>query len=1201
MASISYTSEQRIAIDTKDKNIIVSAQAGAGKTQVLVERIIDKVKNEKVDIENLLIVTFTNKAAQEMKDRIKSSLQTAASDSKDERRYLNEQFNKVTNAQISTMHSFCINSLRTFFHKIDLNPQFKILNQATLNILRWEVMDEVFHEFYEKKDHDFIELLNEYSDLKNDEALKSNLFRIYDFIMSQIDPFGWLGEARDKYLNPDFNNNEDFYEYKKQQLFDTASSSLGEMISRSQKKAEAVEKFYSMGTLTEKHGLVVEETLGITRQINSLFESKNYEHIKELLDNFEFMRMVSIPKKLKESDPYIGDEHKKFKVIRDVFKESIIDIKGVMDELDVDELIYIETKNYEYISTIYNILERFHQKFLEIKKAKDGIDFSDTEHLMVKLLEDKDVRDSLRDRFEYIFFDEYQDANQIQNHIVEMIKRKDNLFFVGDIKQSIYKFRLADPSIFNRRYNDYKSGANEEDLAVDLTANFRSRREILEFSNYIFDSLMTMELGDIDYDDPAHRLLARGSFEPLEEYTPVEFNYINNEIEKEFKKDEEYVENSEYYEQNAQAYLIAKKLEAMIEKGHRPKDFAILLRNKQMIPDICEYLQTLDIPYYTDSIDFNYDNLEVLEFINILKAIDNDKMDLVLLSALVSVIGRFSEDEIAKIRNEAGDESFYKSFYNYVNKENAEKEIVVKINDYSKRLDRYRKNERTMSLYEFSWYLLIDSGYMTYLLTKNSGKEKLDNVMAFIEEIGNYEENANPGLYNFLNYVDRLSNRDLSSIEPGAELSDEDDVVRIMTIHKSKGLQFKNVILGNMDKNFNLKDISSYFILNNEEGMALRLYDESIMKYKSNLFYDKIANIIKRELLSEEIRLQYVALTRAIDRLIVVGNVKNKTFKSISDDFIDEKNPLSWLNSIVLKDEVSKDFKIVNVIDYETTSTRLKDLGVNIEFNIYQQSEIVEKMKEASTPSTNIEINDEQSLEQMKYFNATYDFQEQTTIPFKKTVSELSNYNDNKSPEFKRYENIIETELLLPKEEKDSTDIEPREDNEIRMPNGFEVPDFLNQELTATDKGTITHHVLQMLPIRAYDKESLKNELDRQVLIGTLRTDDIELVDLDSIIYLYNSDIGKRILNADKVYKEESFTMIYNDEGNNILVDGQVDLFFIENGGIVLIDFKTNRRIDNDLYTRQFELYTMGIEKALKIPVKERYIYWTRFNKFTKM
>lgn len=1206
MAKIKYTSEQRLAIDTKNKNIIVSAQAGAGKTQVLVERILDKIQNEKVDIENLLIVTFTKKAAQEMKDRIKSSLQSLSQDSIEDRKYLNEQFNKVTNAQISTMHSFCINSIRTFFNKIDLNPQFTVLNQATLNILRWDVMDAVFERYYEVNDKDFIAFLDEYSDIKDDENVKTLLFNIYDFIMSQIDPFNWLEAAIAKYDNENFDTKGELIEYKKQQLYSLSRARLESAIKESLKYSEKLVQIFNTGTLSEKHIVIVEETNNLIDQLEELFLNDYFEEMKDVLGDFSFMRMITVPKKFKELPTYDPQNHELFKATRDKFKEAITDVTSILENLDVNEFIKIEQKNKEYINVIYKILLTFHNEFLGRKKDKNGIDFSDAEHFMLELLKHEDVRDTLKERFDYIFFDEYQDANQVQNHIVEMINRDDNLFFVGDIKQSIYKFRLADPSIFNNRYSRYKSGENEKDLAVDLTYNFRSRMEILEFTNFIFDNLMTKDLGEIEYNDPAHRLVPKGNFEPIDNYVPIEIHYIRDKVDNDFKTEDEYIINSDFYEENGQPFLIAKKLQTMINEGRKPKDFAILLRNKAMIPAICEYLQVFDIPFYTDSIDFDYGNLEVLEFINILKAIDNDKRDLILLSALVSVIGNFTEDDIARIRNLGKMESFYNAFYSYEKNDEFDREIADKIVEYKEKIEYYKKIERTMSLYDFSWYLLVDSGYMTYLLSKNAGKEKLDNVVAFIEEIRSYEENANPGLYNFLNYVDRLSNRDLSTIEPGAELSDEDNVVRIMTIHKSKGLQFKNVILANMEKNFNFRDIRSTYILHNNKGVALKLFNQIDGKYKTNIFYDDIADAKKRELLAEEIRLQYVALTRAIDRIIIVGNVSDKNFENIEDDYYNVKNPLSWITSIVLSDEISNGFKFDNNIEYATRTSRLKDLGVKIEFKIHEKIDIVDEMIALNVVAKDEVITPSGEMKDLEFFNFKYPHIQQTTLPFKKTVSELSSYNDNKSLDFKDYENMIKNNY--PKNGNELSVIDPQDEVEIlenieyKMAEGYESPKFMKEdEKSATDIGTTTHRILQMLPIRKYDIDSLKAELEKQVYMGNLRSEDLKYVDSESIINLYNSEIGMRILRADRVYKEESFTMVYKEDNNKILVDGQIDLFFIEGDEIVLIDFKTNRRINKSLYAIQFDLYTQGIESALGMKVKERYIYWTRFSQFTEI
>lgn len=1221
MADYKLTEEQAKAVYTKDKNIIVSAQAGAGKTDILVRRIILKLRGIeskdinnledsayltgiKSDIDDFIIVTFTNKAAQEMKDRIKIQLskEIEKENNISEKRFLIEQLNKVTNAQISTMHSFCINIIRAYFQKLDINPQFKILNQATLKVLSWEAMDQTFLEFYEKEDEEFFSFLFEYSGLKDDENVKSMLFDIYYFIMSQIDPFAWLDDAKNKFMIDEDISSQEFKDKKFDQYISLLKDELLDKYKEAKLQIDNIIRYCDNSELPEFVYNFIDEEKNILDLIKKYLFSDDYKALIEFLENLSFTRMKSIPKKQK--DLYDLEVFDLYKEKRNNLKDIIYEIRDLMS-FDLEENIQAEIKQYKFISIIQKLLISFDTLFKEKKQAKEGIDFSDVEHLMVELLKDESVVYELKEKYKYIFFDEYQDANQVQNWIVERIKRKTNLFFVGDIKQSIYKFRLADPSIFNERYNRYKLSDNPYDMAVELSKNFRSRPEILDFNNFIFDELMTEDLGEINYKDPAHRLNAgnpnKKEDDKIASLTPVEINYIiSDDLSFEEKSEDlQYDEKREnnllkLKEESNQPYLIAKKIHSMIDEGYDAKSFGILLRNKQMIPEICEYLELFDIPYYTDSTEISYSDLEVSEFINILKAIDNDKKDLVLLSALVSVIGRMTESDLAIIRNSEEDKSFYNSFYSYEYRDDANEEILKKIESYKKKLEKYRNIEKTMSLYDFAWYVLIDSGFMTYLLSTFNGKSKLDNVIAFIEEIKDYQQAAQPGLFNFLNHVDRLIEKSSGDLEPGAELSEEDNVVRIMTIHKSKGLQIDNVILANTEKRFNKRDLYGQIIYHNDKKMALKTYNPYEDKYDSNLFFDEISRTKELELLSEEIRLQYVALTRAKNQLIIFSEIKDNFFEKLSDNYKKMQSPIEWISSVVLKDKISEGFKKDKLIDIESITDNLRNSKLKIDFNLYQKSIIIsEKAK-----FLDIDINESKSLYDKdvkvkdetptliedkfsKYFeflDRQYDFKDQTKVSLKKTVSEISLQNDKKDQDFKNYERLYD-------------------DKQIDL--DFDKPEFMLDEklITPADRGIATHFAFQILPIKPYDKETLENELDRLVFEAKISLEEKDLIDKNSIIYFYNSDLGKRVLNARKVYREEAFTMKYKDEDKeDILVDGQIDLFFEEDNEFVIIDFKTGYMRENPVYKNQLDLYERGLTQATGKKVKEKYIYWTRNN-----
>ena len=1188
-SKINYSKDQKKAIYLEDKNIIVSAQAGAGKTQVLVERILTnlrgisyesgnlRIREEKQsDLDRMLIVTFTNKAAQEMKDRIRSSLATLISEDPEDQRFLIDQASKVNQAQISTMHSFCINSIRSYFQELGINPKFTILNEATLRILKWEAMDEAFDHLYELEDEGFHQFLFEYSDLKDDEAVKQMLLSLYNFLMSQIDPWAWLDKAISAYDIRDYAqmNELEIKDYEKKIL------SVIEEVDRDRLKEaktylDLLNDLNNNRPLLAGHIEVIEDDQALYERLIRLYDEGDLDTLNMTLKNHTYKRLPSYSKKLKESGIYDDQAIALFKEIRDNFKKAISGL-AIAEDLNIDFLITLESNTRVYLDTIKKIIIDFDKRFKAKKKAKEGLDFNDTEYLMVELLKNPTVADELSQQFEYIYFDEYQDANQIQNHIVESIKSEDNLFFVGDIKQSIYRFRLADPSIFQSRYEKYKYGDDPIEVAVDLAENYRSREEILDFSNGVFKQLMTKSLGEIDYDDPAHLFNAAGKFEAIDKEKLIDIYFLDKEsVDKDLEESLDY-QDLELSEESNQAYFIAKKIAQAIEEGARPKDFGILLRNKAMIPLIGDYLQAFNIPFYTDSIDFDYNHLEVREFIEILKAIDNDKNDLVLLSAASSVIGDLSEDDLAIIRASLSELPFYQAFYNYDN----EDDIKAKIEIYKSRTKLYRDLEKTMSLYDFAWYVLIDSGFMTYVLSKFNGKDKLDNVVAFIEEIKDYEENASPGLFQFLNHVDRMQTRGISELEPGASLSEEDDVVRMMTIHKAKGLQMPYVIIANLDRRFNKRDLSNRILYHNHLGIALKHYDPETDKHVNNIFFDKLAYRVESELLSEEVRLQYVAMTRAINQLMLVGEIDLNFFNKLPQSLNKASSPLAWLATTVLADPKARDFRENQQLEIlENDRSYFEKNSVNISRISYEDI-----LNEKIAFVRGEETKDQKIFERLSidagFFDYKYPHMADSLHPLKKTVSELASHNDSKPDDYKAYEVMGWTDL-----EEDS----------------FKVPKFMQDEasLTAAEVGTITHRILQLLKPRPYDDESLEEMLNQLIVEEKLSQEEKDLLDRQAVLSFYQSPIGQRLLKADKLYQEEAFTMMHNDHGFDILVDGQIDLFFKEADSLVLIDYKTGNPRYASNYEKQFALYIEGLEKATPYKVKEAYIYWTRTKAFS--
>ncbi|MFM1525688.1 MULTISPECIES: helicase-exonuclease AddAB subunit AddA [Helcococcus] len=1182
MSEIKYTPEQKEGVFLRNKNIIISAQAGAGKTQVLGQRIINLLEEERIDIDKFLIVTFTNKAAAEMKDRIKKTISNRIKEvDTDTKIFLKKQYNKTINAQISTMHAFCIEVLRSYFYKLGINPAFKILTGSSLEVIKWQAMNDVFNELYKNEDSKFYFLLDNFTKKYSDEYIKEILFKLYTFINSQINPFEWLETQIGKYHSKDFYENTEKYNDRKEKMFLYYKTKINELYTRYEKIYDEIISFVNSNDLK----IYKDNINSDNNQIVNIRNTSNYEELEKYIDQFSFEKMESITdkkcKKLNisfEDRDYIKNSINEY---RDLFKKLVPEII-----LNVDEDIYYENISKENLESMYMILEKFDKRFKLLKLKKSAMDFSDIEHLTIKLLDDDEVVNELREKFEYIFFDEYQDSNQVQNYIVNKISRETNLFFVGDIKQSIYKFRLADPLIFKERYELYKRDTSVNS-AIDLKHNFRSERKLLYFNNFIFNNLMTEEMGDVNYDDESHRLTP--GFE--------KYNDKNSNIELTFiKKNKEDLKDTnvkkEFYDKNPEAIYVAEKIKEMHETGVAYNEIAILARNSTIIPEICENLELLKIPFYSDSTKFSYNDIEMQVFIEILKAIDNDTDDITLLSVLKSTIGDFTDEDLAYIRGDNKDNSFSYCFRNALKDELfiiEHGDIVEKIKNYSSKINKYRELEKNMTISDLAWYVLLDSGHMSYVLSKPYGDKILDNIEIFIREISEFEKDSFQTLNSFINYIDKMIERKLVDRDPGAELSEEDNVVRIMTIHKSKGLEFKNVFLVSLNTKFNEEDLKSNIVLNEKFGISLKNNIKDENEVYTSLNYKQNCELKRRELLSEEVRLLYVALTRATQSLYFVSSSSKDI--SIDDDYKNLRSYSSWIYSILSKDKISGDY-----FEREKDSDYFNGKNVEIKLNDEDFVELIKKYSDIKTvdDSGSINVNEDKIVENeidilLEKIDNSYDASK-IDIPYKKTVTEISAKDKNTSSDFKDYEIICQEEKEI-------------EVNGIMANRPKFLLDIPKEEISSLEKGSLYHYIFEMLPIVAnLDIDEFLLNLVNDNYISKM---ELNFIDRSIIENYINSNLFKRLMNSENIFKEKSFTMKYEekiqDNKNVYLVDGQIDMYFEENGELVIVDFKTNKKIDEEIYKTQLELYRQGLEKATGKKVKEKLIYWIFHNEVSSI
>ncbi len=840
---------------------------------------------------------------------------------------------------------------------------------------------------------------------------------------------------------------------------------------------------------------------------------------------------------------------------------------------------------YDVLISIRNIIVKFIKQYKQNKTDKNIIDFTDIEHFALNILVKKnetgeyvptDVAKKYQKKFVEIAIDEYQDSNLVQEYILKTISNGKNMFMVGDVKQSIYKFRQARPELFLEKYNSYSLAKDDNKECIDNTniqlfKNFRSRENILNITNYIFSNIMTKKLGDIDYTEKEY--LNLGMEYPIfesENYAgDNELHIINLENNEEDTEDEIILENTEI-----EAKFVANKMKEIIDSnyyiydkkiGYRKatyKDFAILLRTTSNIASIYEKeLNNLEIPVFNDVSQSYFDSDEIETIIALLKIIDNPNSDIPLVTVLRSIF-EFSDNELLEIRLENKSGSFFDAISNY--KKEAKNLLVKKINCFFDKLNEWQQKEEFLALDEFIWYLYQSTGFYDFVNSMPNGDLKIANLKLLFEKAKDYEKASFKGLYNFINYIERIkkSSGDTSSAKL---IGENENVVKIMSIHKSKGLEFPIVFLSGTGKQFNMQDLNQNILLHQDIGFGPKVinYDRKI-EY-STLAREAIKIKIKNETLSEEMRILYVALTRAKEKLIITGIEKDYE-KSMQWKFDNIDSDTTINKSIVAKGKSYLDW--LEMIGIKDNNNLLKV----IVHNKSQIKNIKEQIKNSEVLSNKTLVRNKEIDE---ILNWKYPYESITNIEGKTSVSKLSH--------------------------------KIQECMEINSKPKF----IASQKITGAEKGTLLHLVLQKINFKEeYDLNKIEALIEELVSKKIIKKDDANNIDKNKILNFTKSKLFKRVSNAIYIYKEQPFYINVEadaDKNEKILVQGIIDLYFIEeNGNIVLVDYKTDFVEENEevlitKYKKQLELYKSAIEKSLNQKVNEAYIYSIYLNKELKI
>ncbi len=1180
-----WTKEQKEAIEIREKNILVSAAAGSGKTAVLVERIKQLIIQDQVSLDHMLIVTFSNAAASEMREKIvnaiskeldqigenKSTTQKAS--------FLREQLNLIHRANISTFHAFSMEVIRRYFYLIDIEPNFKICDEAQKTILQADAMEQLFSNLFESCSQDFLEFLSKFALTKNDNAVKEMIFEVHNFIQSIPDSFIWLRERAEELscTKEDFEKSAAFLEIH------------GE-IERNLLLAE--DCFVKAGELVEMQGISsligkCKLEIEMLEALQHDFKDKSFDDFARMISRVKFQTYTA-SKAEKESYEEIKES---VAALRNQGKSIVKKLASQYFARALDDYVQDFNETYQDARYLCFLVEEFDRLYREKKQSKVLIDFSDIEHYALKVLSKEEAAAEYRKKFEYIFIDEYQDSNIVQETLINKIKRENNLFMVGDVKQSIYKFRLAEPEIFIKKYEIFKENRTNSDRKLDLNKNFRSKGGIIDAVNDIFSQIMNKDLSGLEYDENA-ALYEGAPYEGTRNY-PVELQIVDEKQIDDLSLDEEIREMKKAeIEAYAAAQIIREAKGSLIydrkREAERPienKDIVILLRGAKGYAEVYyEALMREGIPAFVDTSDGYFDTLEIEVFLNLLRVIDNRKQDIALLSILRSPIFGFTMEELITIRIHKKEGAYYQVFSEYAEQGN-ESGLQEKCKETLDRINQWKREAPLMPLEDFLWMLIRETGYYEYIGGIPGGSQRQANLRALVDKAVQFQSSQMKGLFSFIHYIEAIKKRKVSMGQVKL-LGENDDVVRIMTIHKSKGLEFPMVLVGGLGKRFN-KDSNTYQVsLHKEIGFGIRFVDKENSCYKKTLIQTAIEQKKKKESLAEELRILYVAFTRAMDKLILLGTMKDmdETMRQYSVKGKDFTGAKSYFDFLIPALEQSK------II---LKQTNRKDIGFRKEEIGLQKNKIQRLiLGKVLQDSDQKELQDEIQ----RRLNFVYEHKEALQLKSKFTVSELSRLTEDQNQKIKAKEVI-----------------------------SLNAPNFAKEKskFTGAEKGTILHKVMEQLDFHKIADLSARdegNEAKKQAIRGIvddlvkreiLTEEEATEVSYQKIIGFFHSDIGKRACKSEKIYKEVSFNIMKEISGEKIIIQGTIDCYFEENGKYILLDYKSNyiKDFDNEAeikqvterYQVQLGLYREALERIRGIEVEEAYLYLFQIDRAVKL
>ncbi|EMG34680.1 helicase-exonuclease AddAB subunit AddA [Streptococcus oralis] len=1176
------TAEQIQAIYTAGQNILVSASAGSGKTFVMAERILDQLARG-VEISQLFISTFTVKAATELKERLekKISQQIQETDDVDLKQHLGRQLADLPNAAIGTMDSFTQKFLGKHGYLIDIAPNFRILqNESEQLLLKNEVFHQVFEDHYQGENKEkFSSLVKNFAGRGKDErGLRQQIYKIYDFLQSTSNPQRWLSESFLKgFEEADFAS-------EKEKLTEKIKQALWDLESFFRYHLDNDAKEFPKATYLENVLLVLDE-IG---SLNQESDSQAYQAV--------LTRVVAISKEKNGRALANSSRKADLKPLADAYNEErkaqFAKLGQLADQitiLDYQERYHGDT--WELSKTFQTFMSDFVEAYRERKRQESVVEFADISYYTIEILENfPQVRKAYQERFHEVMVDEYQDTNHIQERMLELLSNGHNRFMVGDIKQSIYRFRQADPQIFNEKFQRYAQNPKEGKLIL-LKENFRSSLEVLSATNDVFGRLMGQEVGEINYDSMHQLVFANTKLTPNPDNKAEFLIYDKND------SGQEEEESDADTKLTGEMRLVIKEiLKLHREKGVVFKEIALLTSSRSRNDQILLALSEYGIPVKTDGEQNNYlQSLEVQVMLDTLRVIHNPLQDYALVALMKSPMFGFDEDELARLSLQKAEDKVQENLYEKLvnaqkqatsQKDLIHKELAEKLNQFMDILDSWRLYAKTHSLYDLIWKIYNDRFYYDYVGALPNGPARQANLYALALRADQFEKINFKGLSRFIRMIDQVleAQHDLASVA----VAPPKDAVELMTIHKSKGLEFPYVFILNLDQDFNKQDSMSDVILSRQNGLGVKYiakvetgaveahYPKTLKLSIPSLTYTQNEKELQLASYSEQMRLLYVAMTRAERKLYLVGKgsrekLEAKEYPAANNGKLDSntrlqaKNFQDWIwaiTKVFAKDNLNFNYRFVG----EDQLTR-EAIG-----QLENKSPLQDRSQADNRQSEMIKEALEM-LKEVEVYNTLH--RAAIELPSVQTPSQIKKF----------YEPVMDMEGV-------------QIANQTQLPKkqiSFDLPDFSTKEkVTGAEIGGATHELMQRIDLSQQPTLASLAETLKQVQTSPVVR---EKINLSKILAFFDTPLGQEILaNTNYLYREQPFSMLKRDQKSreDFVVRGILDGYLLYEDRIILFDYKTDRYDQPsqliDRYRGQLALYGEALSRAYSIENIEKYL-----------